>query len=488
MLREGMIPCFVPRELALEILNVGKALNFIRLCCGDNEWTLRLGAPLRKRRVTENGGAGERKEDRFSSSSLARLEYGREAELQSVVRKAAALANEHLLELLMGKFELRAHCSNLQQFLLLGKGDFVQSLMEHLAPQLARPANQLHRHHLLSLVETAVRSSAPAPGMAGETGGGSASGGVSIGWIGGGGVPIGPGGESEQHALLLRHLDVTLTKTPGGSGWDAFCLDYNTGSPCDVIFSEGAMRMYRQASTFLWRLKRVEYTLTAVWRKHCTTARLIPKLHKDATMHAAYLLRNEMVHFVYNLQYYLMFEVIECAYNALDQKLSDASDLEDMLSAHTTFLADIERKAMLRREDEGIFLALKALFDSILQFARSQDVLYMSLLEQKAAHKAHAATVGASAAQGKWGATGAVSAAELGAVAVEPRLAEQLAAAADDYRSKFTTFFSLMRRHASYDLALFVFRLDFNEYYEAAASAADGGGQSSPQVSPAAGA
>ena len=92
---------------------------------------------------------------------------------------------------------------------------------------------------------------------------------------------------------------------------------------------------------------------------------------------------------------------------------SDASDLEDMLSAHNTFLADIERKAMLRREDEGIFLAIKALFDSILQFARSQDVLYMSLLEQKAAQKAHADTVGASAAQGKWGATGAVSAARL---------------------------------------------------------------------------
>ena len=34
--------------------------------------------------------------------------------------------------------------------------------------------------------------------------------------------------------------------------------------------------------------------------------------------------------------------------------------------------------------------ALKELFDSILQFARAQDVLYMSLLEQKAAARQHA--------------------------------------------------------------------------------------------------
>lgn len=46
------------------------------------------------------------------------------------------------------------------QYLLLGKGDFVQQLMEHLAPQLVKRATDLHRHQLLSLVESAVRSSA----------------------------------------------------------------------------------------------------------------------------------------------------------------------------------------------------------------------------------------------------------------------------------------------------------------------------------------
>ena len=35
--------------------------------------------------------------------------------------------------------------------------------------------------------------------------------------------------------------------------------------------------------------------------------------------------------------------------------------------------------------------ALVALFDAVLQFARTQDALYMSLLEQKAAARQHTA-------------------------------------------------------------------------------------------------
>lgn len=284
----------------------------------------------------------------------------KEAELHAIVGRAAALANAQLLDLLLGKYELRAHVANLQRFLLLGKGDFAQALMEHIAPQLSRPASQLHRHHLLSLVESAVRTSAPMVDVAAA--------------------------EAEQ-TLLLKHLDVSLTKAPGGSGWEAFALDYQLGAPCDAIFSVRALAEYRRIFTFLWRLKRVEHSLSAVWRKHCTTARLLARvLGRDPTMHGCYLLRNEMVHFVYNLQYYLMFEVIEGASLQLAAKLAAASSLDDLLSAHSHFLASIVQKAMLRDVDEEMAHALKELFDTILRFARAQERLSMTRLE----HAPHA--------------------------------------------------------------------------------------------------
>ena len=95
----------------------------------------------------------------------------------------------------------------------------------------------------------------------------------------------------------------------------------------------------------------------------------------------------------------------------------------------------------------------------------------MSLLEQKAAARQHAATVGATARKGGWGAVGAVSDAQLGGVTIEPRLTEQLLASAAEFKRRFGVFFALVRQNTSYDLAFLAFRLDYNEHYEAQAAA-----------------
>ena len=83
------------------------------------------------------------------------------------------------------------------------------------------------------------------------------------------------------------------------------------------------MESYLRIFNFLWKLKRVEYSLTSTWRRHMTTSRMtasrpltsgleLSDLRKD--FHKGHLLRNEMIHFVYNLQYYMMFEVAETSW------------------------------------------------------------------------------------------------------------------------------------------------------------------------------
>lgn len=238
------------------------------------------------------------------------------------------------------------------------------------------------------------------------------------------------------------------------------------GEPCNAIFSAAALAAYRRLFTFLWRLKRVEHSLTAVWRKHCTASRLLSTLHRDPTMHGCYVLRNEMVHFVYNLQYYLMFEVIECASLELHKQLEAATDLDGLLAAHGHYLSSITQKAMLSAEDEAMHRALVALFDSILAFARVQDQLYMSLLEQKAAAREHAAIIAASERAGAFASRGDLTAAQLGEVVVESRFEEQLQLAAAEYRRRIHTFLRAVTKHSSYDLAFLSYRLDFNGHYE----------------------
>jgi hypothetical protein len=76
------------------------------------------------------------------------------------------------------------------------------------------------------------------------------------------------------------------------------------------------MEKYLRIFNFLWRLKRVEYALSASWQtmKPNTMALLEKRLGAPGRALAVELrrcqtLRNEMNHFVTNLQYYMMLEV-----------------------------------------------------------------------------------------------------------------------------------------------------------------------------------
>ena len=146
---------------------MGKAINFIRLSCADTQWSLLPGkggaeagdaaepttatgaAPAWATGATRvSGGSTAATAASGEASALGHLEYGQEAQLREFVSAAAARANSHLLDLLLRRFHLRQHCVNIKRYLLLGKGDFVQYLMEHLAPQVCDPGFNLCRRLL----------------------------------------------------------------------------------------------------------------------------------------------------------------------------------------------------------------------------------------------------------------------------------------------------------------------------------------------------
>lgn len=51
-------------------------------------------------------------------------------------------------------------------------------------------------------------------------------------------------------------------------GWDVFYLDYAVQAPISAVISPSAMAQYYRVFNFLWRLKRVEYGLSSVWKQH----------------------------------------------------------------------------------------------------------------------------------------------------------------------------------------------------------------------------
>ena len=85
-------------------------------------------------------------------------------------------------------------------------------------------------------------------------------------------------------------------------------------------------------------------------------------------------LRGVMHHFVSNLQYYVMFEVLEGSWDAFTRELNDADDLDALVQAH-----DVSRRGDAQVAVESrvaVAGALGAIFDAILRFRAFADRLY----------------------------------------------------------------------------------------------------------------
>jgi gamma-tubulin complex component 3 len=92
-------------------------------------------------------------------------------------------------------------------------------------------------------------------------------------------------------------------------------------------------------------------------------------------------LRNEMNHFVTNLQYYIMFEVLEYSWSNFLEEMEEAHDLDELIAAHDKYLGSILEKALLGERSQLLCKTLFSLFDLILRFRGLADRLYENARE-----------------------------------------------------------------------------------------------------------
>lgn len=321
------VPEYISREVAEQIFQIGKTLHFICVACDDREWV----------------------DQRKALSHLDPSILYSPDMLRSEVATAYAQVINHLNHILRTKFHLDAHLRGLKDYLLLGKGDFVQLLVESVAPILEKPAIQLFRHHLTATLETAVRGSNAA----------------------------------HDHGDVLRALDARMLELGHGDiGWDVFTLDYRVEEPLNtVIWDHKSMKEYLRVFNFLWRIKRVSFTLNTVWRrltvmdraatrgqflrhpstvtasnKHQHEARMLYKSSVYGLYHPLVsglwqevrLVCGEMLHFVNELEYYINYEVIEMAWGELVHKIQDGDlSIDEIVSVHKEYLRKITYKGLL---------------------------------------------------------------------------------------------------------------------------------------------
>ncbi|KAI8900737.1 Spc98 family-domain-containing protein [Globomyces pollinis-pini] len=316
-----MIPSFISINLANKIFLIGKSLNFIRYSCLDS--------------IFKN-----------SKGSKKQLEYGDLKTLELSIGEAYQISTKHLLNILFNRYNLVQHLSALKSYLLLGQGDFVQYLMDSLGDTLSKSAGTIYRHNLTGTLESAIRSSTA----------------------------------QSENPDVLKRLDVRLMEISAGeTGWDIFLLDYHVDSPINTILTPQAMHIYHRLFSFLWRLKRVDHTLSNSWHSHTTQSnRFKSAIRLKMQLHKCHLLRNEMIHFINQLEHYILFEVIECHWKELIDKMEAKDcDLDLLIKSHDQYLSKIMSKGLLYTgTNHTVTSKLLNLFQIIFDFDEVQKLVY----------------------------------------------------------------------------------------------------------------
>ncbi|KAJ5095380.1 hypothetical protein NUU61_004736 [Penicillium alfredii] len=370
-LDDDLVPSIITQDFAKKVFLIGKSLNFIRYGCGDSGWV-----------------------EAYSKEASKELRYGDTASLETSIDEAYKTTMARLIYLMNDKFKLFDHLHALKKYLLLGQGDFIALLMESLASNLDRPANSQYRHTLTAQLEHAIRAS----------------------------------NAQYDSSDVLRRLDARMLELSHGEiGWDCFTLEYKIDAPVDVIITPWASTQYLKVFNFLWRVKRVEFALNSTWRRCMTGARGVlgnvdDKLGSD--WKRARCAIAEMIHFVCQLQYYILFEVIESSWDQLQTAVAKPGcTLDDLIEAHTKYLNSITHKGLLgstassssrygtstsaaaKQPEESFLSQLHQILKIMLAYKDAVDGLYSFSVAEFTRRQELSAKIETRTAQGRWGVT-----------------------------------------------------------------------------------
>ncbi|XP_046887211.1 LOW QUALITY PROTEIN: gamma-tubulin complex component 3 [Hypomesus transpacificus] len=423
-LRKSMIPTFITMDQARKVLLIGKSINFLHQVCHDR---------------TPPGAITQVSKSADSPKDAAELLSDLEGAFQGKIDAAYFDTSKYLLNVLNQSYLLLEHLQAMRRYLLLGQGDFIRHLMDLLKPELARPATTLYQHNLTGILETAVRAT----------------------------------NAQYDSPEILKRLDVRLLEvSPGDTGWDVFSLDYHVDGPIATVFTRECMSHYLRVFNFLWRAKRMEYILTDIWKGQMCNAKLLKSMPElSGVLHQCHILASEMVHFIHQMQYYITFEVLECSWDELWNKVQQARDLDHIIAAHEAFLDSVISRCLLDTNSRSLLNQLRAIFDQIIEFQTAQDALYRSGLEELALRLQYEERKKQREQEGEWGVTGEQEAEEQRRVQdfqdTIPKMRSQLRILTHFYQGIVQQFLVLLMTSPDESLRFLSFRLDFNEHYRA---------------------
>uniref|UniRef100_A0AAX7TR89 Gamma-tubulin complex component n=1 Tax=Astatotilapia calliptera TaxID=8154 RepID=A0AAX7TR89_ASTCA len=209
------------------------------------------------------------------------------------IEKAYNYASKVLLDFLMEEKELVSRLRSIKHYFLMDKGDFFVHFMDLTEEEMKKPVDDIVPPRLEALLELALRMSTANTDPFKDD--------LKI--------------DLMPHDVITQLLRVLAIETKQEkaiinadppdvalSGLEAFSFDYIVKWPLSLIINRFA---------------------------------------------TAFALRQRMLNFVQNIQYYMMFEVMEPTWHVMENNLKMASNIDDVLCHHTSFLDNCLKDCML---------------------------------------------------------------------------------------------------------------------------------------------
>eukprot|EP00026_Physarum_polycephalum_P003751 Phypoly_transcript_03765.p1 GENE.Phypoly_transcript_03765~~Phypoly_transcript_03765.p1 ORF type:complete len:761 (+),score=166.25 Phypoly_transcript_03765:174-2285(+) len=151
---------------------------------------------------------------------------------------------------------------------------------------------------------------------------------------------------------------------------------YQVPSPLDIIITPATLARYSAIFSFLLAVKRckcaVESTIQVGQKTTPSPLSTPSSTHSyPPSLHSLHLLRAKLMHFVNNLQHYLFDRVLQTGWDEFMQGVADATDLDDLVQKHATYVNRIFSQCLLGVKASPVLSVIKRILDMTLRFSRN---------------------------------------------------------------------------------------------------------------------
>ena len=156
------------------------------------------------------------------------------------------------------------------------------------------------------------------------------------------------------------------------TGLEAFAYGYDVHWPISLVLNRKSLACYQMLLRHLLYCKYVEKLLTNVW----ITTKVLKSDSQNVYL-TSLALKQKMIHFLQNLEYYMTFEVLEPTWNDMIAKISvgKVSNVDQVLQIHSDFLSTCLNDCLL--SNTQLLSTVKKLLGVCSEFS-----YYMSDLEE----------------------------------------------------------------------------------------------------------